>query len=179
MAADLALIDPNLRKLLVKLRDRCRAEGFEMRPSAGLRSPAEQAKLWRQSRSLEEISAKIIDFRAKDANFLADCIEKVGPQHGDHVTDAPPGLSWHQWGEAVDCFWLLNGKAEWSTTRLVNGRNAYKVYASIATELGLTAGGNWKTLKDWPHIQLRADRNPEMKLSIVEIDREMKSRFGS
>lgn len=179
MAADLALINPKLRELLAKLLAKCRAEGFEMRPSSGLRGPAEQGKLWRQSRSSEEIAAKITEFRAKGANFLADCIENVGPQHGDHVTDAPPGFSWHQWGEAVDCFWLLDGKAEWSTTRLVNGRNAYKVYTNEAAALGLTAGGNWKTFKDWPHVQLRADRNPETKLGIAEIDKEMKARFGT
>lgn len=96
-----------------------------MRPNAGLRDPFEQAKLWRQSRSIEEILAAIDELRSVGAPFLAHCLESVGPQHGDPVTNAPPGYSWHQWGEAVDCFWLLGGKAEWSSTKKVGGLNAY------------------------------------------------------
>ncbi len=149
-----------------------------MRPSAGLRDPFEQARLWRQSRSIEEIRAKIHEFEAAGANFLAHCIESVGPQHGDPVTNAPPGYSWHQWGEAVDCFWLLNGKAEWSTSKQVNGSNAYKVYAEEAVNVGLVAGGNWTSLKDWPHVQIRPDASPAKTLSVNQVDAAMKARFG-
>ena len=64
---------------------RCAARGFTMRPSAGLRNPFEQARLWRQSRAREEIEDKIQKFKAAGAMFLAHCIESVGPQHGDPV----------------------------------------------------------------------------------------------
>ena len=121
---------------------------------------------------------KIVAFEAEESGFLAHCLRSVGPQHGEHVTDAPPGFSWHQWGEALDCFWLLNGKAEWSTKKLVGGLNGYHVYAEAAVSLGLTAGGFWKTIKDWPHVQLRSDRNPTTTLSIREIDAAMAARFG-
>src|ERR1051325_8002995 len=103
--------------------DRCADAGVEMRVNETVRTPLEQARIWRQSRTIQEITARITSLRAAGAPFLADCIEKAGPQHGDHVTDAPPGLSWHQWGEAVDCFWVVNGQAEWSTTRKVKGQN--------------------------------------------------------
>lgn len=178
MAADLTLLHPDLQALVPQLLARCRARGFEMRPSAGLRDPFEQARLWRQSRAIEEITAKIAAFEAAGAQFLAHCLRSVGPQHGDPVTDAPPGYSWHQWGEAVDCFWLLAGKAEWSTKKLVGGENAYHVFAAEAEALGLTAGGRWKKLKDWPHVQLRAARGPGQTLSVLEIDAAMAARFG-
>jgi peptidoglycan LD-endopeptidase CwlK len=177
MAADLTLIDATLRTRVLALIDRCRSRGFEMRPSAGLRDPFEQARLWRQSRAIEEIRTQIASLRTSGANFLAHCLESVGPQHGDPVTNALPGYSWHQWGEAVDCFWLLDDRAEWSTTRTVNGENAYKVYAREATDLGLTAGGLWARLKDWPHVQLRKASSPST-LGAVEIDRVMQERFG-
>jgi len=150
-----------------------------MRPSAGLRDPFDQARLWRQSRSIEEINAKVQEFRAAGADFLAHCIESVGPQHGDPVTNAPPGYSWHQWGEAVDCFWLLDGKAEWSTAKKVGGENAYRAYAAEAEELGLVAGGHWATLKDWPHVQLRPDASPAKALLVSQVNAEMEKRFGS
>lgn len=179
MAADLTKLLPELQAKSAQLVDHCSQRGFEMRPNNGLRDPFEQARLWRQSRSIEEIQGKLQSFRAAGATFLAHCIESVGPQHGDHVTDAPPGYSWHQWGEALDCFWLLDGKAVWSTTKLVNGENAYKVYALEATKVGLFAGGNWSKFKDWPHVQLREAASPDKKLSVLEIDRAMRERFGS
>ena len=179
MAADLELLNPQFKAAVVMLVSRCGLRGFEMRPNNGLRDPFEQARLWRQSRSIEEITAKIAEFEAEEAGFLAHCLRSVGPQHGEHVTDAPPGFSWHQWGEALDCFWLLNGRAEWSTKKLVGGLNAYHVYAAEAVSLGLTAGGHWKKLKDWPHVQLRPDRNPTTTLSIREINAAMATRFGN
>ncbi len=156
----------------------CHAAGVEMRPYFTVRTPFEQGKLWRQSRSSEEVQGKIDELRAKGADFLAQCIESVGPQHGEHVTNAMPGFSWHQWGEAVDCFWLVNGKAEWSTTRKVDGINGYRVYAEKAQGLGLEAGGFWRRLKDWPHVQLRADANPSRVFTLEQIDAEMRSKFG-
>lgn len=179
MAANLDLLVPELRSKLETLVARCAARGFQMRPSAGLRDPFEQARLWRQSRSIEEIRARIREYRDAGAGFLAQCIESVGPQHGDPVTNAPPGYSWHQWGEAVDCFWLLNGKAEWSTTKKVGGANAYAVYADEAERLGLVAGAHWKTLKDWPHVQIRPDASPAKTMTVQEVDAAMRARYGS
>ncbi|MFT3953614.1 MAG: M15 family metallopeptidase [Piscinibacter sp.] len=178
MAANLDLVAPELKSKIDALLLRCAALGFEMRPSAGLRDPFAQARLWRQSRAIEEIGAAIEKLRDAGAEFLAHCIESVGPQHGDPVTNALPGYSWHQWGEAVDCFWLLDGKAEWSTTKKLNGFNAYRVYADEAEAVGLVAGGHWTSFKDWPHVQLRPEASPAKKLTPVEVDAAMKARFG-
>jgi len=178
MAANLDLLNPQLKAKVITLISRCANRGFVMRPNNGLRDPFAQARLWRQSRSIEEITRKINEFSAQGAHFLAECLRSVGPQHGDHVTDAPPGFSWHQWGEALDCFWLLDGKAEWSIKKLVGGQNAYRVYADEAATLGLTAGGHWKTLKDWPHVQLPSDASPLTSLTVLDIDAAMEAGFG-
>lgn len=171
-------LDPTFGETVRRVLDACAAKGVTMRLNETVRSPLSQARIWRQSRAKEEIDARIQAFRAGGAPFLADCIERVGPQHGDHVTNAAPGLSWHQWGEALDCFWVVDGKAEWSTTRKVNGVNGFRVYAETAKGLGLDAGGFRAKLKDWPHIQLRAAANPLALMSLSDIDREMRSRFG-
>ncbi len=178
MGDELDTLIPEFREKVEALLVACRQQGITMRPYFGLRGPIEQAKLWRQSRCSDEIRAKIAEFRAAGAPFLADCIERAGPQNGKPVTNAAPGLSWHQWGEAVDCFWLVGGQAEWSSARKVNGVNGYACYAAAAPGLSLDAGGNWARFKDWPHVQHRAASSPAKLYSLEQIDAEMRKRFG-
>jgi hypothetical protein len=178
VAANIEVLIPQFKSHVLELLERCKDLGYEMRPYMTIRDPYEQARLWRQSRSTEEINRKIEEFETAGATFLAECIRSVGPQHGDPVTNAPPGFSWHQWGEAMDCFWLVDGKAEWSTRRLIAGNNGYHVFANQAKALGLTAGGLWTTLKDWPHIQLLSADSPLNVKTLLEINAAMEQRFS-
>jgi peptidoglycan L-alanyl-D-glutamate endopeptidase CwlK len=178
VAVSLNDLDPEFRVKVTALLGRCKARGCEMRPYMSLRSPYEQAKLWRQSRSSEEVASQIAMLELEGANFLAQIIRVVGPQHGAPSTNALPGLSWHQWGEAVDCFWAVNGQAEWSSSKLVGGQNGYQVLAEEAKAMGLTPGGLWTSLKDWPHVQLRPAGSPRSVMTLWEIDQAMKKRFG-
>lgn len=172
-------INPELKQKVQTLLERCASLGVVMRATGGLRDPFEQARLWRQSRPTSVVEAKIAELMHNGAPFLAECFRQVGPQNGSHATNAIPGVSWHQWGEAVDCAWIVNGTVEWSLERLVNGVNGYRVYAREAENLGLTAGGHWVSFKDWPHVQLRSAANAASVMSIVEINNEMEERFGS
>lgn len=179
MAANLDLLIPDMRNKVDLLLASCMTRGVEMRPNCTLRDPFEQARLWRQSRSIYKINQYVKELTNSGAHFLAYCITSVGPQHGDPVTQCPPGYSWHQWGEALDCFWVVNNNDEWSTLKLINGVNGYRVYAEEAEKLGLTAGGHWNSFKDWPHVQLRKSANASSVMSLREINDEMKSRFGA
>lgn len=181
MSRDITALDTGFQGRIQELLSECRARGIEMRPFHTLRDPFEQARLWRQSRSSSEIQAKLRQLRKKGAPFLAHVIESVGPQHGEPVTNAIPGLSWHQWGEAIDCYWLLRDRAEWSANRkaaLPDGRklNGYQLYAELAAAGGLVAGGHWQRLKDWPHVQQRA-KEVDHYYSLSEIDQAMQQRF--
>jgi hypothetical protein len=179
MAITLDGLDGEFRTRASDLLDSLKAIGIEMRPYFGPRTPAEQAVLWRQSRSKEEIAAAIARLRNGKADFLADTLDSVGPHHGPHVTNALPGLSWHQWGEALDCFWAVNGVAEWSASKIIDGINGYRVYANRAKDFGLEAGGHWTSIKDWPHVQLRKAASPVMAgMTLAEIDEAMRARFG-
>lgn len=179
LAISLENLDAAFREKVENLLETLNTIGVEMRPYFGVRTPQEQAVLWRQSRSREEIAAGIHRLEQGGANFLARVLNDVGAQHGPEVTNALPGLSWHQWGEAVDCFWAVNGKAEWSASKLIDGINGYRVYATRAKELGMDAGGFWSSLKDWPHIQFRTAGSPTSAgLTLAEIDSEMQQRFG-
>lgn len=178
MAADINLLIPDFKDKVKTLLQNCKNRGIDMRPNEGLRDPFVQAKYWRQSRTSEVIQAQIKELKARKADFLAHCIEHVGPQHGDPVTNSIPGYSWHQWGEALDCIWVVNGKANWSLKAKVNGLNGFAVYAAEAKKLGLDAGLLWSSFKDAPHVQLRPDADPSVLFDITEIDATMKNRFG-
>lgn len=178
-------MEPVLNKLVdgfkekvIQLIENCRNRGIIMQPYFTLRDPFTQGKLWRQSRTSIEIAKKIEELKNQNANFLAHCIESVGKQYGEHVTNAIPGLSWHQWGEAVDSVWVVNNKSVWSTEQTIKGLNGYMVYADEAKKLGLDAGFYWTKFKDSPHVQYRKAANPLIEPSIVQVDQEMEKRFG-
>jgi hypothetical protein len=170
---------PEFRSPVSQLLQACAAQGVTMVPTESVRAPAQQARYWRQSRSIVEINNAINMLRQQGAPFLADVLLSVGTQNGDEVTKVLPGNSWHQWGEAIDCFWEVDGKAEWSTIKKVNGVNGYQVYANEAKKLGLTAGLLWPRFKDAPHVQLRSNDNPiAAGLTWPAIDQAMRDRFA-
>lgn len=180
MAVSLDGLDPAFREKVEALLNKCLQSGVEMRPYFSIRHVDEQARLWRQSRATEEINAAIHILKQAGAPYIAEVLDRVGPQHGPHVTNSLPGLSWHQWGEAVDCFWAVNGRAEWSSSVLVNGINGYKFYASSARDAGLEAGGFWSSIKDWPHVQLRRFGSPvSAGMTLKQVNDAMKQKFGS
>jgi peptidoglycan L-alanyl-D-glutamate endopeptidase CwlK len=179
MAIDLNTLVPEFRPIIDQLLQNCSDAGYPMQPNFAIRTPVEQAAFWRQSRTGDEVAQQIQKLRDQGAGFLADCIVAAGPSSGPHITNALPGLSWHQWGEALDCVWLVNGKPNWSTDLLVNGKNGYAVYAQLAKDLGLNAGAFWKSFKDWPHVQLRKAAGPLSVMSLQQVNDTMKERFGS
>lgn len=182
MSRDLSLLVPDFLEVIHRVLSECYELGIEMRPYYTLRDPWTQARLWRQSRSLEEIMEAIRKLEHNGAPFLAHVLHAVGSQNGARVTNELPGFSWHQWGEAVDCYWHLDGNAEWSTRKKVtikDGReiNGYRLYGEIAAAAGLTSGGFWSNFVDWPHIQKRSG-SVLSDFTWPEIDAEMQSRFG-
>jgi len=177
MASDLKLLIPEFRAKVEQLLENCRYRGVIMKPCDTLRDPYTQARLWRQSRSKAVIQKKINELKEKGAPFLAHCIESVGPQSGPHVTNAIPGLSWHQWGEAVDCYWSAKGTIIWQVDTKVNGINGYQLCAEEAVKLGLTAGHFWIKFKDSPHIQFRHTANPFQLHPLDQIDAKMNAWY--
>jgi Fungal chitosanase of glycosyl hydrolase group 75/D-alanyl-D-alanine carboxypeptidase len=179
MSIKISDLIPDFRAPASQLIANCASRGVRMVPSETLRTPWQQAIYWRQSRSIVQIRAAIQDLQHKGAPFLAGVLDSVGPRNGDEVTHALPGNSWHQWGEALDCFWEIDGKAEWSTTKKVDGLNGYSVYAEEAEKLGLNAGLHWRSFKDSPHVQLRGTASPQTAgMTWAQIDATMKERFS-
>ena len=73
---------------------------------------------------------------------------------GDHVTRAGPGQSYHQYGLAADCAFLVAGRIVISEVDPV-AANGYRLYGLVAQSFGLTWGGSWRSIKDLGHVELR------------------------
>lgn len=147
MSIDFTLLDPTFRPIAEKLITNCQNKGLQLVPYFGLRTLQEQAILWRQSRTSAIVAAQIQSYRDHACDFLADIMEDVGPHNGPHVTNALPGYSWHNWGQAMDCVVTLG---------------SYSDYANQACLLGLTAGYNFKSFPDLGHVQLNAREIPSL-----------------
>lgn len=170
MSRDLLDLQPDFRQIVERILAECDAEGYLMKPFFTLRTPMEQAKLWRQSRGAGEIRAKIRELEDAGADWLAQIIDDAGPQYGRWATNAPPGYSWHQWGLAVDCFHSVDGRAVWDGP-------AYEVYARIAERHGMTAGIRWTT-PDAVHIQAPSRASPAATMDAATINQTMKEMFA-
>ena len=171
MSRDMNLLEPDFRDtVLVALLPGCLKRGVEMRPYFTGRTPWEQARIWRQSRTTHEINEAAQELRFLGAPFLSRVLLEVGPQYGEWGTNCLPGQSWHQWGLAVDCFAVKqNGAAEWKGSDPM-----YRVYREVAESLGLKSLAH---IGDAGHVQ----QPPEEVLETYtwpEIDAAMRQKFG-
>jgi hypothetical protein len=169
---------PEFKGKIETLIEKCLDRNVVMQPFEGVRNPIVQAKYWRQSRTDEEVNTMLHELEKEGAHFLAGCIEAAGPQSGRKLTNAIPGLSWHQWGEAVDFVWIVEKKAVWDTGLLIDNVNGYQVYAEEARALGLDAGLFWPRLVDAVHVQLRSAPSPRELFSIHYIDQYMEQCYS-
>lgn len=149
MSIDITTLCSDFSPKVSQLLDLCKKQDVIMIPYYGIRTLQDQAKLWRQSRHREEINTQIANLRSKQCDYLADVIESVGiVPMGKWATNAIPGLSWHNWGQAVDCFAFIDGKASWDT-------KDYGLYGRMANYVGLKWGGNFSK-SDPGHVQYNA-----------------------
>jgi hypothetical protein len=176
MSRDLTLLTEEFQIDVGKLMRECTIIGVTMTPYFTLRTVWEQARLWRQSRPFSKIELTVATLRQEGGEYLAGIIEEVGSCNGPHVTNAIPGNSWHQFGQAVDCFWNVRGDAEWSATVKIDEINGYHVYAESAVELGLRPGSTWG---DWPHVQKPKESAPNKLMSWENINEIMSDQFGN
>jgi peptidoglycan L-alanyl-D-glutamate endopeptidase CwlK len=137
--------------------DTCKRQGVDLLFYCTLRPLRDQAYWWRWSRKRSEIDDKIEEFQFAGYDRLASAVLDVGPVNGivgAHKTHACAGESWHQFGEAFDAVPLRAGKPAWGDNDL------WQVYGAVCREHGLTWGGDFRSLNDSPHAQLRATGNP-------------------
>jgi peptidoglycan L-alanyl-D-glutamate endopeptidase CwlK len=115
------------------LAQRCVGMGLPIRYTIGMRTFAEQAIEYAKGRNAV---GEIIDAKAK-------------------TTDAKPGMSWHQYGLAVDfCLVKPGGDVTWSMTLDLNNDHIpdFAQIGAAAELLGLDWGGSWAHWQDWDHL---------------------------
>jgi hypothetical protein len=99
--------------------------GFAVLVTQGLRSWKEQDALYARGRKTPPIGKAYI------------------------VTNAKGGQSWHNFGLAFDLVVLDSmGKATWDLKH-----PGWKAVGALGKSVGLEWGGDWKSLKDYPHFQ--------------------------
>lgn len=173
------VLDKTFADLLFQLLKNCEDEHVIMIPYEKLRSPQIQAQFWSQGRTFPEIQTEIQKLKKEKAFFLGECLENAEIKEGKIITNALPGCSWHQWGEAVDCYWLKDGKPNWDLNlRDENNQNGYEVYANEARRLKLEAGFYWKNFVDAVHVQLQSFPSPQKIYGISEINEVMENLYN-
>jgi peptidoglycan LD-endopeptidase CwlK len=123
-------LHPSVAAAGKELVKRAYARGVEIQITQGLRTMAEQARLYAQGRTAP----------------------------GPKVTNAPPGSSWHNFGLAIDFALYKKGSTAllWDT-RIDQDRDGAADWMEVAQEakkLGFAWGGDWTSFKDYPHFEM-------------------------
>ncbi|MEK5148749.1 M15 family metallopeptidase [Psychrobacillus sp. FSL K6-4615] len=127
----LGAVHPTLKEYTIELIKRCYHEGILVQISSGFRSNEDQAYIYGQGRPSYIWKGKVYGSK------------------GSIVSNAPPGTSIHNYGLAIDYFLVSDdgNKSLWT----VNEK--WKRVAAIAKSMGFEWGGDWKSFKDYPHLQ--------------------------
>lgn len=164
-------LTPRVRAMAEAVQTRAHAKGFDLVFASTLRDLEAQAVLYRTNRPLAAIQEKVAKCRARGFDFLADVIQRVGPQAGDGTgrlkTNAAPGESWHNYAEAFDAYPLGAGKLAGDSDPI------WQVYGGCVEAVGLVWSGRWTTFRELAHAQLRAGANPLKVLSPLEVRRAL------
>ena len=148
--ADINLLRPKTKKLCELFIEACRKAGINLVITQTLRSMELQDAYYSQGRN----SLSIVNTKRKKAN-LSPITEK---ENKSIVTKATAGSSPHNYGFAWDIACIVNGKVDYNNLEL------YKKCGDVAKTISFEGytiewGGNFKSIKDYPHFQLKNWKN--------------------
>jgi len=152
---DLNDLQPQVTRKAERFLSVCVAANLDVLICCTQRSHEEQARLFRQGRSLNDIEARAEklahEFHRPD---LAAILMGVGPQHETLiVTWAAPGQSLHYYGLALDGVPMRHGKPVWGRSSLED-RERWNQYGDLGESVGLQWAGRWPRGKaEFPHLQ--------------------------
>ncbi|MCD4813867.1 M15 family metallopeptidase [bacterium] len=164
---DLDDLIPEVKEKALVVQKVCQEAGhFDLLIYCSLRPLEEQARLFRQSRSRKEINVKINKFNERGLGFLAEVIENVGPCYGRHVTNAAPGESWHNYGQAWDAVPMINSKPCWN---YFQAKAYWDAYGEAVRKVGMYWAGDWTRFREYPHAQLSVGGNPLKTMTAEQV----------
>lgn len=147
-------LTPELQEKVRDFKELCNQKGLDVLIYCTFRSPAEQAQLYAQGRTVEAIQKKATELlEVYGRADLADLLFALGPKSGSIVTMAGPGQSLHNYRLAFDGVPLRSGKPVWGT-RKKDDLDLWILYGSLIEEIGLEWAGRWKKFREFPHAQL-------------------------
>lgn len=120
-------VHPHLVDRVTRMLHAMAELGFPMMVTDGVRTQAQQQALYAQGRTAPGKIVTNADGMTRKSN---------------HQPKADG------FGHAVDCCFLVDGKPSWDATL------PWFLYGAMAKALGLTWGGDWKSIIDKPHIEL-------------------------
>ena len=155
-------LQDHIKEKALSLLDHCNNENLNILVYCTLRPLDEQARLFRQGRTVKQIEAKAEELRNRwERPDLADLLLSVGPQTGSRVTYAGPGQSMHNYGLAFDAVPLRASKPVWQTTK-PEDKELWLLYGRLGEGEGLEWAGNWKRFREYPHMQEKGARWKEL-----------------
>ncbi|MDR2188924.1 MAG: M15 family metallopeptidase [Azonexus sp.] len=114
---------PPVKERAMWLLNECRARGIDLLVTSTYRDLESQAALYAQGRTAP----------------------------GLIVTNAKPGMSFHNWRVAFDVVPLRAGKLVWGTTG--DDGKLWRQIGEIGEDAGLEWAGRWKSFKELAHFQ--------------------------
>lgn len=137
---------PFMRPMVQKVLDEMASLGHVMMCTDGNRSFAEQNQKYAQGRT----------------------------KAGNIVTKVRGGYSYHNYGVAADCCFVVDGAPSW------DGGHDWKLYGKIAKKHGFKWGGDWWSFTDRPHIQISFGYSTSQLLRMGEANaKEMLQELGA
>lgn len=124
---DIADLHPRVQPMAREFVAHCAAAGIDLLVTSTFRDADSQAALYAQGRT----------------------------KPGNVVTNAKPGLSWHNWRCALDVVPLRIGKPVWGTASKEDA-TLWAVVGEIGEACGLEWAGRWTTFRELAHFQFRA-----------------------
>jgi peptidoglycan L-alanyl-D-glutamate endopeptidase CwlK len=170
MSANMQDLIPAFRTKVTAALAELANQGLVFKPYFTLRDPVVQAKLWRQSRSSDVVGKQIQDLKDAGCDFMVECFDKAGPADGPWRTNALPGLSWHQYGEAVDCFLEdADGNPIWESKN-------YGRFGQVGDANGMWWGGHFG---DNDHWQNRRTEPPQAFGTLKQINDALEAKWSA
>lgn len=128
---DVKALHPDLQKKIAELQKLCKKNGITIGIAECLRTKAEQDALYAKGRS--KPGAKVTN--AKGTSYS----------------------SMHQWGVAFDFYLIMDidGDGKTSDDAYNNAKKTFNKVGALGKQVGLEWGGDWKSIKDLPHLQLK------------------------
>jgi peptidoglycan LD-endopeptidase CwlK len=128
----IAELEPETRARATEFLEACHAAGIDVLVTSTYRDFESQAELFAQGRT----------------------------KPGKRVTNARPGLSWHNWRRAFDIVPLRNGKPVWGngidddpTDDDKDDLELWQRVGKLGKEAGLEWAGDWVSFREFPHFQ--------------------------